>query len=569
MKEMEYYALWDAQQLEDPKLREELEEIRGNETEIYDRFYRELEFGTAGLRGVLGVGTNRMNIYTVRKATQGLADYLKEHFTNPTAAIGYDSRINSTLFAQQAACVLAANGITTHLYRELMPTPALSYAVRALGCAAGIVITASHNPAKYNGYKVYGPDGCQITSQAADAILGKIGAVDIFTGVTCMDFDQALAEGKIVYITEELIDRYLQAVASLQINPGVCAKSPLKLVYTPLNGSGNRCVRRIFEKIGIRDVVVVPEQEMPDGNFPTCPYPNPEIKQALQKGLELCESTGSDLLIATDPDCDRVGIAVKNKGEYVLMTGNEVGAVMLEYIASSKQKNGTLPKDPVAVKTIVTTTLVDAIGKDYGIEIVDVLTGFKYIGEVIAKLEAQGHPERFLLGFEESYGYLTGIDVRDKDAVNGSMIICEMAAYYALQGKTLVDVLEELYARYGCYYNGVGNFYFEGADGMAKMQQMMTNLRENMPSSIAGYGVCEWADYQKHLRHSYTGDSYIELPKTNALEYKLENKVRITIRPSGTEPKIKAYYMVQAPTMAQAQEIFEEVSAAVNKLLGV
>ena len=429
MNVQELYKLWLEKAVEDGDLQTELKSIAGNENEINDRFYRSLEFGTGGLRGVIGAGTNRLNIYTIRRATQGLADYVNEAFKNPSVAIAYDSRIKSDVFAKNAAGVLAANGIKVYIYSELMPTPMLSFAVRELKCDAGIVITASHNPAKYNGYKVYGDDGCQMTLEAAEIVLNKINAVDMFDGVKIVQFEDGLANGMIEYIKDDVLEAYYNNVIAQGINVDLCATSGLKVVYTPLNGSGNKPVRNILNKIGIKDIVVVAEQENPDGNFTTCPYPNPEIKEALDLGLKLCEKEKPDLLLATDPDCDRVGIAVPSGDGYELFTGNEVGAMLLEYICSERTCRGTMPKNPVTVKTIVTTDLVKAIAKEYNVEVIEVLTGFKFIGEQIGFLEDKGEESRYIFGFEESYGYLAGTYVRDKDAVVASMLICEMAAF--------------------------------------------------------------------------------------------------------------------------------------------
>ena len=448
---MTEYERWLSQPLDDPDLTEELKSIQGQEDEINDRFYRELEFGTAGLRGVIGAGTNRMNVYTVRKATQGLSNYLLKHAEGKpqSVAIAYDSRIKGVLFSKESAAVLAANGIKAYIYPQLMPTPALSFAVRHLKCDAGICVTASHNPAKYNGYKAYGSDGCQITADMADGITQEIGALDIFSGVKKMDFEEGRKQGLIEYIGDETMGAFLDNVYKESL---IDDASNLKLVYTPLNGAGRVCVLRILERIGIKDVTVVPEQEYPDGNFPTCPYPNPEFREALQKGLELCEKVQPDLLLATDPDSDRVGIAVNQNGEFKLMTGNEVGILLLDFIARVKQEQGKLPAHPVAVTTIVSTDMVDPIAQHYGIEMRRCLTGFKYIGDIIAELEEkEGNADSYLLGFEESYGYLSGGYVRDKDAVDGSMLICQMASYYKRQGKTLVDVMNELYETYGYY----------------------------------------------------------------------------------------------------------------------
>ncbi len=565
---MTEFERWLKEPLDDPDLTEELTSIQGQDDEINDRFYQNLEFGTAGLRGVIGAGTNRMNVYTVRKATQGLSNYLLQHADGKpqSVAIAYDSRIKGVLFAQQSAAVLAANGIKAYLYPQLMPTPALSYAVRHLKCDAGICITASHNPAKYNGYKAYGSDGCQITSDMADGITAEIQSLDIFSDVKKMDFEEGVKQGLIEYIGEETVNAFLDDVYKESL---IDDASNLKLVYTPLNGAGKMCVTRILDRIGIKDVTIVPEQSEPDGNFPTCPYPNPEFREALQKGLELCEKVQPDLLLATDPDSDRVGIAVNQKGEYVLMTGNEVGILLLNFIAKVKQEQGKLPAHPVAVTTIVSTDMVDPIAKDYGVEMRRCLTGFKYIGDIIAELEAkEGNADSFLLGFEESYGYLSGGYVRDKDAVDGSMLICQMASYYKRQGKTLVDVMNDLYEKYGYYQNATLNFSFEGEDGMKTMQSIMANLRQNPPAEIAGAQVIGRSDYLESVSYG-DKEGTINLPKSNVLEYRLANGCKLIARPSGTEPKIKIYLSGKGATMAQSQEEIRKMTEAAPALLGI
>lgn len=568
MTEKMQYQRWLDFPLEDPALKEELLSIKDQDEEIFDRFYQELAFGTAGLRGVLGAGTNRMNIYTVRKATQGMADYLNEKYPQSSIAISYDSRINSRLFAEETARVMAANGITAYLYDQLMPTPALSFAVRDLKCQAGVMVTASHNPAKYNGYKAYGPDGCQMTDEAAGAVLEKIGRIDIFDGVKVADFAQALGQGKIQYIKQEVIDRYLDAVESQSIRKGICADSGMKVVYTPLNGTGNMCVRAILDRIGIRDVVPVKEQELPDGNFPTCPYPNPEIREALQKGLDLCETEKPDLLLATDPDCDRVGIAVPHAGSYLLLTGNEVGVLLTDYIASSRIELGTMPQNPIVVKTIVTTSMIDRLAETYGFEVVNILTGFKYIGEQILRLEQKGEQDRYIFGFEESYGYLSGGYVRDKDAVDASMLICEMAAYYKKQGKTLADVLFGLYEKYGMHLNTQSSFTCEGASGMERMREIMEDLRKNAPDEICGKKVLWMSDYQASVKKSAAGQQPIHLPRSNVVEYGLEGDNVIVVRPSGTEPKIKVYFMVKGQSRAEAEDLEAQLKVQMTRLMG-
>ena len=562
MREMELYNLWCQNVNEDPDLISELESIKEDKEAISDRFYRDLEFGTGGLRGVIGAGTNRMNIYTVRRATQGFADYLNQEYKNPSVAISYDSRIKSDVFSKAAAEVLAANGIKVHIYTELMPTPCLSWAVRALKCQGGIMVTASHNPAKYNGYKVYGEDGCQITLRGAEIILEKINSLDIFSGVKTSSFDEELAKGNISYIGNDVIEDFYKNVLAEGINTDLCPTSGLKVVYTPLNGTGNKPVREILKRIGITDVTVVKEQEMPDGNFTTCPYPNPEIREALEVGLRYCNEIQPDLLLATDPDCDRVGIAVPDgNGGFALFSGNEVGAMLLEYICDQRVKKGTMPKDPVAVKTIVTTDIVNLIGKEYGVKIIDVLTGFKFIGEQIGILESKGQEDRYIFGFEESYGYLSGSYVRDKDAVNASMLICEMAAYYRTQGITLMQARENMYKKYGVFYQTLYSFTFEGASGMKRMEEIMTQLRREHPAAIGGLKVERFEDYKASTSKDIATGKVTELtlPKSNVLAFYLENGCKAIVRPSGTEPKIKTYITAKAPTHEEAEVIEQKI----------
>lgn len=570
MTEMELYQSWRKNAVDDPDLQLELSAIENDAEAIQDRFYRDLAFGTGGLRGVIGAGTNRMNIYTVRKATQGLANYVKEAFSEPSVAISYDSRIKSTDFAKAAAEVLAANGVKVHIYTELKPTPMLSFAVRALHCSAGIMVTASHNPAKYNGYKAYGSDGCQMTIDAADAVLAKINALDIFNDVKHMPFDEALAAGMISYIGDDVIEDYFRNVLAQGINTDLCAKSGLKIVYTPLNGTGNKPVRTILNRIGIQEVTVVKEQENPDGNFTTCPYPNPEIREALQLGLQYCDQVKPDLLLATDPDADRVGIAVPDgKGGYALFSGNEVGAMLLEYICEQRIQKGTMPKHPVAVKTIVTTDIVEAICKAYGVELIEVLTGFKFIGEQIGFLEAKGEEDRYIFGFEESYGYLAGSYVRDKDAVVASMLICEMAAYYRTKGISMMQARENLYQKYGVYVHAQHSFTFEGESGMIRMQNIMEHLRTHRPEQIDNLKVIQFADYEKQVSIDLTTgtETAITLPQSNVLSFTLEQGAKVIIRPSGTEPKIKAYYTTTAATEAEAAAKKDELDAAFSAIM--
>ena len=568
MREMELYQLWLANLADGSELKAELESINGDTEAIKDRFYRDLEFGTGGLRGVIGAGTNRMNIYTVKRATQGFADYLNQEYQNPSVAISYDSRNKSDIFSKAAAEVLAANGIKVHIYTELMPTPCLSFAVRELKCQGGIMVTASHNPAKYNGYKVYGDDGCQITLRGAGIILEKINSLDIFNDVKSSSFDDELAKGNIKYISDEVIENFYKNVLAEGINTDLCASSGLKVVYTPLNGTGNKPVREILKRIGISDVTIVKEQENPDGNFTTCPYPNPEIREALEVGLKYCNEVKPDLLLATDPDCDRVGIAVPDgNGGYALFSGNEVGAMLLEYIADQRTKKGTMPKNPIAVKTIVTTDIVNLIGKEYGVEIIDVLTGFKFIGEQIKLLEDKGEENRYIFGFEESYGYLSGTYVRDKDAVNASMLICEMAAYYRTQGISLIQARENLYKKYGVFYQTLYSFTFEGESGMKKMESIMTSFRNTPPTEVGGLKVVRFDDYKTSISKNLADGTETEilLPKSNVLAFFLEGGSKVVIRPSGTEPKIKAYLAAKAPTHEEADILEKKLHADFTK----
>ncbi len=563
------YLLWCEKATKDPDLTNELKQMAGNEELISDAFYKELEFGTAGLRGVIGAGTNRMNIYTVGQASQGLADYVNSVTQNGSIVIGYDSRIKSDVFAKAAAEIFAANGLKVYIYSELMPTPMVSFAVRHLKCDAGVMVTASHNPAKYNGYKAYGPDGTQLSPEAADYVLSIMQSVDAFDGVKTTDFDLAIKEGKIEYISEDIINEYLDAVATQQIAKNLDMSS-LKVIYSPLNGTGNKPVREILKRIGVSDLTVVPEQELPDGNFPTAPYPNPEIRQAFDCALKLAETVPADLLLATDPDCDRVGIAVKQNGSYELLTGNDVGAIMLYYILSCKSKNGTLPQNPIAVKTIVTSELCQKICDDFGCELINVLTGFKFIGEQISILEAKNEEERFVLGYEESYGYLAGAHCRDKDAVVASMLICEMAAYYKNQGKTLIDVLNAIYDKYGYYYCSQTSFTCEGQSGMAKIKGIMDELRNNPPKEICDSKVIKVNDYKTSVSYNLKTNEQtkINLPTSNVLSYFLEDGSSFIVRPSGTEPKIKLYIGAVESTHEKSVKKRAALEKAATKLLG-
>lgn len=571
MNEQELYQQWCAVELDDPDLTRELIDMKDDPEAIKDAFYRELEFGTAGLRGVIGAGTNRMNIYIIRKTTQALADYLNADYPSSAVAISYDSRIKSDVFAKEAACVLAANQIQVHLYRQLMPVPCLSYAVRKLGCQAGIMVTASHNPAKYNGYKVYGPDGCQMTSESADKVLAYSAKIDCFRDIKMVDFDRAVAEGKIRYISEEVEQSYLDAVKARSIHPEALANANMKVVYTPLNGAGNIPVRKILSQMGVKDVHVVKEQELPDGNFPTCPFPNPEIREALELGIRDCQEVKPDILLATDPDCDRMGIAVPDEnGNYVLLTGNEVGALLLEYICKERTAMGIMPTNPVAIKTIVSTNIVRPICAEYGVELRNVLTGFKYIGEQIGMLEEKGEDDRFIFGFEESYGYLAGSYVRDKDAVIASMMVCEMTAFYRQKGISVLDALNALYEKYGVFRHATVSFLCEGASGMEKMAQIMTDIRSNRPASIGGLEVEIFKDYQlsESLDLVSGKKETIDLPKSNVLEYNLKGGASVILRPSGTEPKIKAYYTATGASFEEADAVEAKLKEDFTKILG-
>ena len=549
-------ALWLDRAGEDPDLTAELQSIRNDEKAVSDRFYRHLAFGTGGLRGVLGAGTNRMNLYTVRRATQGLADYLNATDLPKSVAIAHDSRVKGDLFAREAARVLAANGITAHLYPRLEPTPALSWAVRYLGCGAGVCVTASHNPAQYNGYKVYGADGCQITPEAAEKVLAAMEKTDCFDGVKLADYDAAAAEGKIQIIPDECLDAFVDAVLALRPGNDV---SRLKLVYTPLNGSGLECVKKLLAKMGVTALTVVPSQEAPDGHFPTCPYPNPEIREAMEEGLRLCGEVKPDLLIGTDPDCDRMGAAVPDgRGGYRLITGNEMGVLLLDYLCRTRIARNTMPPNPVAVTTIVSTDMATPVAQSYGVELRRTLTGFKYIGEQIGLLEEEGHPERYLFGFEESYGYLSGAHVRDKDAVNAVMLACECAAWYAGQGMTLLDAMNALYEKFGFYRNGLLSRAFEGQDGMAAMDALMKSLRAAPPAEIGGWKVSGTTDYL----NDGTG-----LIPSDVLEFRLEDAGKVIVRPSGTEPKLKLYLSVRGSGEEDAAARLERLSKGAEALL--
>ena len=554
------YERWLNTDLEDADLRPELAGIEGNDDEIKERFALALKFGTAGLRGVLGAGTNRMNIYVVRQATQGMANWVKTQGGSQTVAISYDSRLKSDVFAKTAAGVLAANDIQVRIYDALMPVPALSFATRYYKCNAGVMVTASHNPAKYNGYKAYGPDGCQLTDDAAAVVYEEIQKTDVLTGAKYMSFAEGVEKGLIHFVGDDCKKALYDAIESRQVRPGLCKTAGLKLVYSPLNGSGLVPVTQVLKDIGVTDITIVPEQEYPNGYFTTCSYPNPEIFEALELGLNLAKEKGADLMLATDPDADRVGIAMKcPDGSYELVSGNEVGVLLLDYICAGRIEKGTMPENPVAVKSIVSTPLADAVAKHYDVELRNVLTGFKWIGDQIAKLEVDGEVDRFIFGFEESYGYLAGPYVRDKDAVIGSMLICEMAAYYRSIGSSLKQRMEEIYSEYGRYLNKVDSFEFPGLTGMDKMASIMQGLRDNPPTEIGGVKVVKATDYKKTEE---TG-----LPAANVLIYSMEDGATVIVRPSGTEPKIKTYFTTLGKDLAEAQAKKDQLAEGLKPIL--
>ena len=555
----EEYQRWLAADLQDADLSPELRKIQGNDEEIKDRFAVSLQFGTAGLRGVLGAGTNRMNIYVVAQATQGLANWVKTQGGTQTVAISFDTRLKSDVFSKTAAGVLAANGIKVRIYDAAMPVPALSFATRYYNCNAGIMVTASHNPAKYNGYKAYGPDGCQMPDQAADVVYNEIQKIDVLNGAQQISFAQGVEDGLIRFVGDDCKKAFYEAIEACQVRPGLAATSGLKLVYSPLNGSGLVPVTQVLKDIGITDITIVPEQEYPNGYFTTCSYPNPEIYAALESGLKLAKECDADLMLATDPDADRVGIAMKcPDGTYELVTGNEMGALLLDYIFDGRIEKGTMPKDPVAVMSLVSTPLAKAIAKHYNVELRSVLTGFKWIGDQILNLEKNHQEDRFIFGFEESYGYLAGSYVRDKDAVVASMLICEMAAYYRANGSSIKQRLEEIYSQYGRYFNKTDSFEFPGLSGMDKMAGIMTQLRQEPPAAIGAHKITKAVDFKKSEE---TG-----LPPANVLLYELENGATVIIRPSGTEPKIKAYFTTLGKDLAEAQAQKDELAAAVEPI---
>lgn len=538
------YKRWCQQDLEELDLMEELRSMQGKEEIIEDHFGKSLSFGTAGLRGVLGVGTNRMNRFVVRQTTQGLAHYVNQ-IQKPRVAISYDTRLKGWDFAKDAACVLAANGIHVYLYSAAMPVPALSFATRYYHCGVGIMLTASHNPSTYNGYKVYGEDGCQLTDEGATMVYDEIQKTDIFTGVKRMSFAKAIQSGLVEFVEDDCLEAFYQAVLSQQVRQDVVRKSGLRLVYSPLNGTGLVPVCEILKRVGIQDIYLVKEQAYPNGYFSTCTYPNPEKKETMELGIALAKQKRADLVLATDPDADRVGIAARlDNGEYHLISGNEMGVLLLDYLAKSKKELGTLVSNPIAVRSIVSTPLADEVAREYGVELRHTLTGFKWIGDQIHQLEEKGEESRFLFGFEESYGYLSGTYVRDKDAVVASMLICEMAAYYRSVGSSIMQALQEIYQKHGYYYAKVMSYEFTGFKAMEEMAAIMNRLRKDPMTAVDGQKVMEVVDYEGE-----TG-----LPKANVLSYHFESGTQVMVRPSGTEPKLKIYLTVVGKNQEAAQQ---------------
>lgn len=548
----------------------ELEQLVSEDGDkLYDAFYRSLAFGTAGLRGTLGVGTNRMNVYVVAQATQGVADYLNAHYENPTLALARDSRLKGEDFQRVAASILAANGVKVYVYPRIEPVPTLSFAVRYLGTSAGIVLTASHNPAAYNGYKVYNDNGGQITDEAAAEISDNIAKVDPFN-VKTMDFDEAVEQGMIVWTPEEVLDSFIENIKKVSV-PGFKAGEDYSVVYTPLNGTGMECVTRILKEIGVEQVSVVPEQAEPDGNFPTCNYPNPEFRAALDLALKLAEEVKPNLVVATDPDADRMGTAIPHDGDYVLLSGNEMGVLLMDWLANMAKENGEDVSRKVAVSTIVSSSMPDALAEGWGFEMRRVLTGFKYIGDQIDQLKDEGEEDRFLMGFEESYGYLVGTHARDKDAIVATMLCVEMASYYAAKGMDLYEAMDALYQKYGYYLNGTVNASFPGAEGAAKMAQIMTDLRENPLTEIAGYKVLGMTDYAKGPEMPRVSGLQKEapqvLPPANVIEYRLEGNNKVIFRPSGTEPKVKAYLFSVGATREESEAVRAKLQEASEQIL--
>lgn len=565
------YNLWRENAVRDGDLIKELIEKEADTEQISDMFYRSLKFGTAGLRGIIGAGTNRMNVYTVGQAAQGLSDYLNSEFENPTIAIAYDSRIKSELFAKEAAGVLAANGIYVYFFPELVPTPMLSYAVRTLGCSSGIIITASHNPAEYNGFKCYDKNGYQMTDEAAEKTYSFISKVDLFKDIKRMEFDSGLSDDMIDFIEQWLFDGFYEEVLSKRVNKDVSKTSDIKVIYTPLNGTGNKPVQKVLKEMGIKGVKVVESQKNPDGNFPTCPYPNPEIRQSFEEAFKTAETFMADLIIATDPDCDRVGIAVLHNGEYKLMTGNELGVMLIEYLLSQMSEKGTLPEDAIVIKSIVSTPLIDVIVNNYNAALVDLLTGFKYVGEYITLLEKDNKEHRFVFAMEESYGYLAGVHARDKDAVVASMLISEMAAFYKSKGISLYDFMNSIYEKYGYYISHLDNYTFKGAAGMEKMNEIMSNLRKTPITKIGEANVVISKDYKSGdvINYKTKEKAATGLPSSNVVGYVLDSGDTVIVRPSGTEPKLKVYITSKSSSKESASKKAKSISMLVKDLLAI
>lgn len=564
MDVMQRYQLWCANATEDDELSRELVDMRNDETRIFEAFYQTLSFGTAGLRGILGAGDNRMNIYTIRRATQGLANFLLTQDSSPSVAIAYDTRRNSLLFSREAASVLAANGIKVYLYDDIMPTPMLSWAVRTLSCQSGIVVTASHNPKEYNGYKVYGDDGCQITAEAADAILAQIDAVDPFSGVARMPFEDALSNGKVEFIAQSVIDAFYERALGCLLQKDLLKTSDLKLAYTPLCGTGNKPVRHVLDKAGLREVYVVAAQENPDSSFSTCPYPNPEAPEAMELGVKLAQSVNADILIGTDPDADRVGVFVMHNGEMVRLSGNDVGVLLCDYVCRTRKQLGTLPERGIMIKSIVSTPLADWVAESYGVEMRSVLTGFKHIGTEIARIEQEGRGDDFLFAYEESCGYMPRSHVRDKDAVASTLLVCEMAAYYKSIGKTLVDGMDDIYKKHGFLLERSENIAFVGADGMKQMQKLMDDLFASPFAKIAHIPVASWSDLRRSIRYEGDAETPILLPTSDVAVFDLSDGSKIIVRPSGTEPKLKIYYMIKGENQTEAEKLFQLSKDAVH-----
>lgn len=567
--ETRLYTQWLNALENTPAYKDELDGIKDNQDEIIDRFYKELTFGTAGLRGLIGLGTNRMNEFTVGKATQGLANYILKHHQSPKVAIGYDSRNFSPEFAQHAAEIFSANGIQVYIHKALVPTPVVAFTVADLGCDFGVVITASHNPAAYNGYKVFNSKACQIDDDVAESVMAEIGKLDIFEDVKAKNFDDGIKDGSIKFVDDKVLDDFKDTVFKQALQPEICKNANINMVYTPLNGTGGPFVTAMLNRLGVENLHIVKEQAEPDGNFPTCPYPNPEFKDALELALKLAKEVNADFLLATDPDADRVSIAVLYNGEYEILSGHHLGVLLLNYIASTRKELGTLPKDPLAIRSIVTTRLTDEVAKDYGVTVKDVLTGFKFVGEVIENLDQKNEKDRLIFAYEEACGFLIGTHVRDKDAVVTSLLVTEMMCYYKSKGINLIDVLEDIYSRHGYFSNMAQNLEFKGAQGMEDMTAIMAKLRDNPPKEIVGRKVVSVLDYKTGIRNDEGTESKLDFRSSNVLEFHLDDGCAIIIRPSGTEPKLKLYYNLIGKTRKDMEQLEKEYAPASVELAGV